>query len=92
MVCYSVNHRLVYFHSKQWAKRQRIVHNYGEDDDECDTEELQAELEQRMTDGTVPHRVPARSEKSDGVDVVLGGKNVNVVLQPTSASLTVSAH
>ena len=55
-------------------KRQRIVHCYGEDEDEWDTEELQADLEQHMCDGTVPHHVPAQSEKPDGVHVVLGGK------------------
>lgn len=55
-------------------KRQRIVHSYGEDEDELDAEELQEELEQHMRDGTVPHQIPVCSEKPDGVDIVVGGK------------------
>ena len=55
-------------------KRQHIVHNYGEDEDECDGEELLAELKLQIRDGTVPHHIPALSEKPDNIDVVLGGK------------------
>ena len=63
-----------YYHRKQWVKRQKIVHSYGEDEEECDTEEFQAELEQHMRDGTVPHCIPAQSEKPDSMEIVLGGK------------------
>ena len=42
-------------------KRPKIVHSYGEDEEECDVE-YQTELEQRMRDGTVPHSVPVQSE------------------------------
>ena len=72
-------------------KRQKIVHSYGEDEDECDTEEFQAELELRMCDGTVPHCVPAQSKKPEGVNVVLGGKNASVDQPHTSEFLTMSA-
>ncbi len=44
------------------VKRRQVVH-CDEDEEECDTEELQAELKQQMHDGTVAHRVPARFEK-----------------------------
>ena len=40
-------HFLALCYRKQWVKRQRIVHSYGEDEDELDTEELQ-ELDQHM--------------------------------------------
>lgn len=66
-------------------KRQHIVHNYGEDEDECDGEELLAELKLQIRDGTVPHHIPALAEKPDNIDVVLGGKRISIFL-------TVSAH
>ena len=55
-------------------KRQHIVYNYGEDEDECGGEELLAELKLQIRDGTVPHHIPALFEKPDNIDVVLGGK------------------
>ena len=55
-------------------QRQRIVHSYGEDEDEWDTEELQAELEQGIRDGTIQCHVPPEQEKPDSIHVVLGGK------------------
>ena len=62
------------YYGKQWVKRQKIVHTYGDDDDFLEPTELQAELEQRMRDGTVPHHIPTTGVRPDGVDVVLGGK------------------
>jgi len=62
------------YHRKLWVKRQKIVHSDGGEEEEGDTEDFVAELEQRMRDNTVSHRVPAQSERPDGVDVVLGGR------------------
>ena len=59
---------------KQWVKRQKIVHNYGDEEELEDSEEFQAELDQHMRDGTVSHHIPAVVNKPDNVDVVLGGK------------------
>lgn len=56
-------------------KRQRIVHSYGEEEEELeDHDDFQAELEKRIRDGTFPNHIPAMSNKPDAVDVVLGGK------------------
>ena len=56
-------------------KRQRIVHSYGEEEEELeDPDDFQAELEKRIHDGTFPNHIPAMSNKPDAVDVVLGGK------------------
>lgn len=54
-------------------KRQKIVHSYGEEEELEDPDDFQAELEKRIRDGTFPNRIPAVSDKPDGVDV-LGGK------------------
>ena len=63
------------YHRKQWVKRQRIVHSYGDEEEELeDPDELRTELEKYMHKGTVLHNVPAVSNKPDGVDVILGGK------------------
>lgn len=56
-------------------KRQHIVHTYGDDTEYVDTDELQAELEQRIDDGSVPHHIPSSTGKPDCVEVVLGGKH-----------------
>ena len=37
------------------GKEAKFVHSYGEHQDECDTEEFQADLELHTHDGTVPH-------------------------------------
>ena len=39
-----------------------------------DPSELQAELEQRIREGTVPHHIPPTTRTPDGVDTILGGK------------------
>lgn len=49
------------------------MHSYGEDE-LVDSSELQADLEQNIKDGTVPHLIPTPCDKPDTVDVELGGK------------------
>ena len=68
-------------------KRQHIVRSYGEDEEEWDTDELQTELEQHMHDGTVAHHVPPQVLKSNGVDVLLGGKKMQMRFKHTPTYL-----
>ena len=69
----SGNNNLNSCYRKKWVKRQKIVHTYGDDDD-VDPSKLQAELEQRIREGTVPHHIPPTTRTPDGVDTILGGK------------------
>ena len=48
------------------------MHTYGEE--LADTAELQAELEQSMTEGSVPHHMPTSVPRPDDVDIVLSGR------------------
>lgn len=49
-----------------------MVHTYG--DDVVDPSKLQAELEQHIREGIVPHHIPPTTHTPDGVDTILGGK------------------
>ena len=54
-------------------KRQHIVHSYGEEE-LVDAAELQADLEERLRNGTVQHSMPAHCNRPENVDIILGGK------------------
>ena len=59
---------------KEWVKRQKIVHSYG-DDDCLEESDLEEELQQHICDNTVPHHIPAAQDTMpEAVDFVLGGK------------------
>lgn len=65
------------YYRKEWVKRQRIVHSYGDDDDDdcIEESELQDELHHRISNNTVPHKIPTTSDSiPDHVDFIVGGK------------------
>ena len=66
-----------YYCRKEWVKRQKILHSYGEDENEIANEnDLQEELHQRIIDNTVPHNLPSTcANMPTDVDVVVGGKH-----------------
>ena len=66
-----------YNYRKEWVKRQKILHSYGEDENEiADETDLQEELRQRILDNTVPHNLPSIcANMPTDVDVIVGGKH-----------------
>lgn len=65
----------VYVCRKEWVKRQKIVHSYGEDDDCIDKTELQEQLQECIQKNTVPHSLPAiHTTATEGVEFTIGGK------------------
>ena len=65
-----------FLYRKDWVKRQRIVHSYG-DEELIDPAELQEQLEECMQAGTVPNEVPTLPTgtlQPTDVDVIIGGK------------------
>lgn len=56
------------------VKRQRIVHSYGEEE-LVDTDELQAELEEHISEGSVPRHMPTTiPPRPENIDVVISGQ------------------
>ena len=63
----------MYVYRKEWVKRQKIVHSYGED--LLEESDLEEELEHRVSTNAVPHHLPVMQDTMpDDVDFVVGGK------------------
>lgn len=59
---------------KEWVKRQKIVHSYGEELEDSGSD-LEEELQHHVSTNNVPHSLPAMQDTMpDGVDFVVGGK------------------
>ena len=68
---YSCIKKFCFYTRKQWVKRQCILHSYGEEE-LTDTAELCTELQQRLSEGTIPHHMPATTLPApDNMHVVL---------------------